>query len=140
MHSLGPLTSQVILILASKFFTFIKFFTFMHTVSKLRYYKSYSQINCIFSFFGLQIHMDQFISNHHTSHHITPHHVTSHHNDIASHHVTSRYVTSHNNNNNNIASLGRQDLVTQFLVKMTFLYKHVAKKLDFVLSKLQISI
>ena len=39
-----------------------------------------------------------------------------------------------------ISSLGRQDLVTQFLVKMTFLYKLVAKKLDFVLSKLQISI
>ena len=36
--------------------------------------------------------------------------------------------------------LGRQDLVTKFLVKMTFLYKLVAKKLDFVLSKLQISI
>ena len=35
---------------------------------------------------------------------------------------------------------GRQDLVTQFLVKITFLYKLVAKKLDFVLSKLQISI
>ena len=29
---------------------------------------------------------------------------------------------------------------TQFLVKITFLYKLVAKKLDFVLSKLQISI
>ena len=39
-----------------------------------------------------------------------------------------------------ISSLGRQDLVTQFLVKITFLYKLVAKKLDFVLSKLQISI
>ena len=39
-----------------------------------------------------------------------------------------------------ISSLGRQDLVTQFLVKITFLYKPVAKKLDFVLSKLQISI
>ena len=38
------------------------------------------------------------------------------------------------------SSLGRQDLVTQFLVKITFLYKLVAKKLDFVLSKLQISI
>ena len=32
------------------------------------------------------------------------------------------------------------DLVTQFLVKITFLYELVAKKLDFVLSKLQISI
>ena len=41
---------------------------------------------------------------------------------------------------NGISSLGRQDLVTQFLVKITFLYKLVAKKLDFVLSKLQISI
>ena len=40
----------------------------------------------------------------------------------------------------NISSLGRQDLVTQFFVKITFLYKLVAKKLDFVLSKLQISI
>ena len=40
----------------------------------------------------------------------------------------------------NISSLGRQDLVTQLLVKITFLYKLVAKKLDFVLSKLQISI
>ena len=39
-----------------------------------------------------------------------------------------------------ISSLGRQDLVTQFLVKITLLYKPVAKKLDFVLSKLQISI
>ena len=39
-----------------------------------------------------------------------------------------------------ITSLGQQDLVTQFLVKITFLYKLVAKKLDFVLSKLQISI
>ena len=39
-----------------------------------------------------------------------------------------------------ITSLGRQDLVTQFLVKITFLYKLVAKKLDFILSKLQISI
>ena len=39
-----------------------------------------------------------------------------------------------------ILSLGWQDLVTQFLVKITFLYKLVAKKLDFVLSKLQISI
>ena len=39
-----------------------------------------------------------------------------------------------------LSSLGRQDLVTQFLVKITFLYKLVAKKLDFVLSKLQISI
>ena len=38
------------------------------------------------------------------------------------------------------SSLGRQDLVTQFLVKITFLYKLVAKKLDFVLSKFQISI
>ena len=34
----------------------------------------------------------------------------------------------------------RQDLVTKFLVKITFLYLLVAKKLDFVLSKLQISI
>ena len=33
-----------------------------------------------------------------------------------------------------ISSLGRQDLVTQFLVKITFLYKLVAKKLDFVLA------
>ena len=40
----------------------------------------------------------------------------------------------------NISSLGRQDFVTQFLVKITFLYKLVAKKLDFALSKLQISI
>ena len=40
----------------------------------------------------------------------------------------------------NVISLGRQDLVTQILVKMTFLYKLLAKKLDFVLSKLQISI
>ena len=32
-----------------------------------------------------------------------------------------------------ISSLGLQDLVTQFLVKITFLYKLVAKKLDFVL-------
>ena len=39
-----------------------------------------------------------------------------------------------------VVSQGRQDLVTQFLVKITFLYKLVAKKLDFVLSKLQISI
>ena len=39
-----------------------------------------------------------------------------------------------------ISSPQRQDLVTQVLVKMTFLYKLVAKKLDFVLSKLQISI
>ena len=39
-----------------------------------------------------------------------------------------------------LSSLGRQDLVTQFLVKITCLYKLVAKKLDFVLSKLQISI
>ena len=39
-----------------------------------------------------------------------------------------------------ISSLGRQDLVTQFFVKITFLYKLVAKKLDFVLSKWQISI
>ena len=39
-----------------------------------------------------------------------------------------------------IPLLGRQDLVTQLLVKITFLYKLVAKKLDFVLSKLQISI
>ena len=39
-----------------------------------------------------------------------------------------------------ISSLGRQDLVTKFLVKITFLYKLVAKKLEFVLSKLQISI
>ena len=39
-----------------------------------------------------------------------------------------------------ISSLGQQDLVTKFLVKITFLYKLVAKKLDFVLSKLQISI
>ena len=38
-----------------------------------------------------------------------------------------------------ITSLGRQDLVTQFFF-ITFLYKLVAKKLDFVLSKLQISI
>ena len=36
-------------------------------------------------------------------------------------------------------SVGWQDLVTQFLVKITFLYKLVAKKLH-VLSKLQISI
>ena len=43
-------------------------------------------------------------------------------------------------NRETISSLGRQDLVTQCLVKMTFLYKLVAKKLDFVLSKLQISI
>ena len=43
---------------------------------------------------------------------------------------------------NHISSVGRQDLVTQFLVKITFLYKLVvvAKKLDFVLSKWQISI
>ena len=41
---------------------------------------------------------------------------------------------------NCISSLGRQDLVTQFLVKMTFLYELVAKKLDFVLSKFYISI
>ena len=39
-----------------------------------------------------------------------------------------------------ISSLGRQDLVTQVLVKITFLYKLVAKKLDFVRSKLQILI
>ena len=31
-----------------------------------------------------------------------------------------------------ISSLGRQDLVTQLLVKIFFLYKLVAKKLDFV--------
>ena len=41
---------------------------------------------------------------------------------------------------NYISSLGRQNLVTQVLVKITFIYKLVAKKLDFVLSKLQISI
>ena len=41
---------------------------------------------------------------------------------------------------NTTSSVGWQDLVTQFLVKITFLYKLVAKKLDFVLSKLQISI
>ena len=35
----------------------------------------------------------------------------------------------------NLSSVGWQDLVTQFLVKITFLYKLVAKKLDFVLSK-----
>ena len=38
------------------------------------------------------------------------------------------------------SSVGWQDLVTQFLVKITLSYKLVAKKLDFVLSKLQISI
>ena len=37
------------------------------------------------------------------------------------------------------SSLGRQDLVTKFLVKITFLHKLIGKKLDFVLSKLQIS-
>ena len=39
-----------------------------------------------------------------------------------------------------IRQWGWQDLVTQFLVKITFLYKLVAKKLDVVLSKLQISV
>ena len=39
-----------------------------------------------------------------------------------------------------ISSVGWQDLVTEFLEKITFLNKPVARKLDFVLSKLQISI
>ena len=51
-----------------------------------------------------------------------------------------KYASDHDQNYSDISSLGRQDLVTQVLVKMTFLYKLVAKKLDFVLSKLQITI
>ena len=49
------------------------------------------------------------------------------------------YITVQQKYGNHLSSLGRQDLVTKFLVKMTFLYKLVAKKLDFVMPKLQIS-